>query len=186
MLLRKAFAVAKPVTRATLSVCGLGYCIAEINGARVSSAELDPGFAAFNRRVLYTTHDVTRLVREGRERHQPDLGGGWFDVATPELFGFEQAAWNAPPRALVRLKLEFADGTAQVVTSDESWESGTGPISSNACAGARPLTSRGPVKWGQALVVAAPAGKLQAQAHPPIGRHSEIPAVALTEPQPGV
>lgn len=186
VLLRKTFAVARPVSRATLSVCGLGYCISEVNGQRVGDAELDPGFTVFNRRVLYVTHDVTKQVRKGENVLSLTLGGGWFDLATPDLFGFEQAVWNAPPRALVRLKLEFADGTSQVVASDESWESGTGPIQFQCVRGGETVDLARPVRWRPAQVVQAPTGKLQAQAHPPIKRYSEVPAVALTEPQPGV
>lgn len=186
VLLRKKFALDRRPARATLSVCGLGYCIPEVNGARVSNAELDPGFTAFHKRALYVTHDVTDRVRKGENELHLTLGGGWYDLGTPELFGFEKAPWTAPPRALVRLKLEFPDGTSQTVVSDETWEAGTGPIQFNCVRGGETLDLTRPVKWGPALVVTAPAGKLQAQAHPPIGRFSEIPAVALTEPQPGI
>jgi alpha-L-rhamnosidase len=186
VLLRKSFAVAKPVARATLSACGLGYCIADLNGLQVSGSELDPGFTAFDRRVLYTTQDVTRHLQKGKNTLNLVLGGGWFQVATPELFGFQQAHWSMPPRALVRLRISFADGGSQVVTSDETWEAGTGPIQFQCVRGGETVDLTRPTQWGAALAVQAPAGKLQAQAHPAIGRHSEIPAVALTEPQPGV
>jgi alpha-L-rhamnosidase len=186
VLLRKSFAVTKPVSRATLSVCGLGYCIPEINGRRVGDAELDPGFTAFDRRILYVTHDVTGQVRKGENVIRLTLGGGWFDLATPDLFGFEQAPWNAPPRALARLKIEFADGTAQVVVSDESWETGTGPIQFQCVRGGESVDFTRPEQWRPALLVKAPAGKLQAQAHPPIQRAGEIPAIELTEPKPGI
>ena len=75
VLLRKNFAVTKPVSLATLSVCGLGYCISEINGLRVGDAELDPGFTAFDRRALYVTHDVTKQVRKGENVIRLTLGG---------------------------------------------------------------------------------------------------------------
>ena len=186
VLLRKSFPVARPIARATLSVCGLGYCIAELNGLRVSAAELDPGFTVFDHRVLYTTHDITRHLREGSNVLSLTLGGGWFQVATPELFGFQQAPWTLPPRALVRLRMDFADGTSQVVASDGSWETGTGPIRFQCVRGGETIDLARPEQWGPALVVKAPAGRLQAQAHPAIGRHSEIPAAALSEPQPGI
>ena len=186
VLLRKQFKIEKPVARAVLSVCGLGYCIPEINGRRVSDAELDPGFTSFNKRVLYVTKDVTTAVRRGGNIIRLTLGGGWFDLATPDLFGFEKAVWNAPPRALVHLKIEFADGTAQVVTSDETWEAGTGPIRFNCVRGGETVDLTQPERWAPALVVKAPEGILQAEAQPPIMRDGEVPAVALTEPQPGI
>jgi alpha-L-rhamnosidase len=186
VLLRKAFTVSRPVARATLSVCGLGYCLPELNGERVGAAELDPGFTVFARRVLYTTPDVTRRVRPDRNLLELTLGGGWFDVATPELFGFEHAPWEAPPRALARLRVDFADGSSQIVATDESWEVGTGPIRFQCVRGGETIDLARPPQWGPALVVKAPAGSLEAQAHPPIGRYGEIPAVALTEPQPGI
>ena len=186
VLLRKKFTVNKLVTRATLSVCGLGYCLAEINGRKAGDAELDPGFTDFSKRVLYVMHDVTDLLRTVDNAVALTLGGGWFDLATPDLFGFERAGWTAPPRALVRLKMEFADGTSQVVVSDETWESGTGPIQFQCVRGGETVDYTRPVQWRPALVVKAPAGKLQAQSAPPIRRDGLVPSVALTEPKPRI
>ncbi len=186
VLLRKNFAVETPIARATLSVCGLGYCIAEMNGKRIGDAELDPGFTAFNKRDLYVTYDVTRQLKQGANELQLTLGGGWFEVATPELFGFDHAPWSAPPRALVRLKLELEDGTEQIVVSDESWKTATGPIQFQCIRGGESIDLTREVKWTHALIVKAPEGKLQAQSHPPIRRDGEIPALELTVPQAGI
>ena len=57
---RKAFAVKKPVARATAYVVGLGYYKLHLNGRQVSTHELG-AFTTFDRRVLYDTLDLTEV-----------------------------------------------------------------------------------------------------------------------------
>ncbi|HEX8524974.1 MAG TPA: family 78 glycoside hydrolase catalytic domain [Tepidisphaeraceae bacterium] len=209
-ILRKTFKVEKPVARATLYLCGLGYAVPEINGKRVGEADLDPGFTNFHKRVLYVTHDVTKFLstpnsprsttaRSDRTQNvlAVTLGGGWYDVAQPELFGFEKAPWNAPAKMICRLNIEFTDGSKQAIVSDESWKRSTAEIVYNDIRAGETIdynktqpgwttTSFDDSKWEPAVAVPAPAGKLVAQTHPPIKQLGEIPAVEVTEPQPGI
>lgn len=53
-LLRKEFTVAKPVVRARLHICGLGYYEASLNGQRVGDRVLDPGWTRYSEGVLYS------------------------------------------------------------------------------------------------------------------------------------
>ena len=50
-LLRKTFALDKPIKRATAHVSGLGYYELSINGKKVGDHELDPKFTRYDRRV---------------------------------------------------------------------------------------------------------------------------------------
>jgi alpha-L-rhamnosidase len=74
---------------------------------------------------------VSKAVRNGENEIEITLGGGWWDIAQPELFGFERAPWNAPPKMLLRLNIEFSDGSRQVVVSDDSWKQAIGQITYN-------------------------------------------------------
>lgn len=58
-LLRKEFVLEKEVKRARAYVCGLGYYELRINGCRVGDMILDPGWTDYDKRVLYSTCDVT-------------------------------------------------------------------------------------------------------------------------------
>jgi alpha-L-rhamnosidase len=65
-LLRREFTVAKPVRQARVYVAGVGYHELELNGQRVGDNVLDPATTDYEERVLYTTHDVTGMLRQGR------------------------------------------------------------------------------------------------------------------------
>jgi alpha-L-rhamnosidase len=64
-MLRRAFTVTKPIARARVYTSGLAYNDLRVNGAPASERVLDPGFTRYSETVLYTTHDVTSLVRQG-------------------------------------------------------------------------------------------------------------------------
>ena len=197
VLLRKEFQLDRKVTRATAYVCGLGYAELELNGRKIGDDVLDPGFTDFSRRVLYRTYDVTDALRSGRNALGVILGGGWFNLATPDLFGFEHAPWSASPRILCQLQLEFADGTTRTVVSDPSWKWSTGAITFNCVRGGETIDARldkpgwsvagfDDSAWPHALTVDGPAGRLVSQQHPAIRATASIRPVGLTEPKPGV
>ena len=71
-LLRREFTLAKPVVRARLHVAGLGLCYASLNGERLTDQVLDPPWTAFDKRILFRTHDVTAQLTAGHELPRPD------------------------------------------------------------------------------------------------------------------
>jgi alpha-L-rhamnosidase len=196
-LLRKKFDVRRRVARARVYVCGLGYHELSLNGRRVGDALLDPGYTRYDRRVLYLTHDVTELLRPGRNALGVVLGTGWFNCHTKAVWNFHLAPWRMSPRLLLQLHVEYTDGTEDVVVSDESWQTATGPIVFDSIYGGETYDARlerpgwdtatdGDAGWEPARLLPAPAGRLAAQVHPPIRVDRVLPAVAVTEPKPGV
>jgi alpha-L-rhamnosidase len=119
-LLRKAFTVSLPIKRATVYVAALGMADVTLNGIRVTDEVLGPPFTDYTKRVVYVTRDVSSLVKPGANVIGVTLGNGFF---SPPTRGFgERHGGNGPPRVLVQTEIEFADGTRQVVDSDESWK----------------------------------------------------------------
>ena len=53
-------------------ICGLGYYELHLNGGKVGDHVLDPAFTRYDRRALYVTYDVTRLLKKGPERPRRD------------------------------------------------------------------------------------------------------------------
>ena len=97
--------------RATAYVCGLGYHELSINGRKVGDHKLDPGFTDYTKCVLYVTHDVTDMLKPGRNAIGVILGAGWYDSPATDLWGFFTAPWIAPPKLLLRIEAEYGDGT---------------------------------------------------------------------------
>jgi len=197
-LLRKEFEVAAEPVAASLSICGLGFYEAHLNGRRVGDRLLDPAQTDYEFRCLYSKYDVKDLVKPGVNAIGVMLGDGWFN---------QDLVWNREmsyghPRLAASLRVEFKDGSALEVSTDSSWLCARGPVvSSNVYAGEsydarmeRPgwdspgLDCDGGkwwTKWLRCEVVEAPKGRLEEQAIPPVKAVELLRPVELSEPQPG-
>jgi len=196
-LLRRAFTINGKVRRARLYICGLGYCDVRLNGLKVGDHELDPGYTRYDRRDLYVTHDVTGLLHQGKNALGVMLGTGWQNVHTRAVWYFDKAPWRAAPKLLAELRIEYTDGRTEVVASDETWKTATGPIIFDSIYGGetydaqqeRPawdLPGFDDSSWTPAIAVEAPKGLLRAQQSPPIRIKQTLKPVRVTEPKPGV
>ena len=110
------------VSSARLYIMGLGVYQAFIGDARVGDEYLAPGTHAYDQWLQYQTYDVTDLVADGAELSVA-LGHGWYSgrfgfVKTD--YGFYGNDW----RLIAELHVTYADGSEQVVGTDESWQVG--------------------------------------------------------------
>ena len=185
--LHKDITVEKNVRRATAFICGLGYYELWMNGKKIGDHVLDPGFTDFSKRALYATYDVTKDIEKSDNAIGIFLGGGWFNLATPDLFGFEKAPWSASPRARFHMKIEFTDGTSKTVVSDETWKWGATNTTFNCLRGGETIDNTvGWPTWRPVTVVDGPSGRLVSQQLPPIRVRQSIKPTQITEPKPGV
>jgi alpha-L-rhamnosidase len=196
-LLRKAFVLEKPITRATAYLSGLGYYELSLNGEKVGDRMLDPKVTRYERRVLYATYDVTAQVRDGENVLGVMLGNGWYNYHVKNPWHFDEAPWRDTPRLLCQLELEFADGSIQVIVSDGSWQHATGAVRFDGLLNGEEYDARlekdgwdtagfDASGWAAAKVVDAPMGRLVAQMIEPIRIIEVIKPVKLTQPKPGV
>ena len=198
ILLRREFTLPSKIKSARAYICGLGYFELTINGKRVGDHVLDPGYTNFDHRVLYVTHDVTSDLKEGANAMSVVLGGGWYDMPTPEVWDGQKATWRRSPRALIQVNITMADGTTQTISSDAKWRVSTdGPVVFNSVRGGEIYDARKELKgwdqpgfndekWKSALVVEAPKGTLSAQYAPPIKVMKTVNPVKITTPRPGI
>jgi alpha-L-rhamnosidase len=181
-LLRKEFAVTKPVAAARIAICGLGYYELHLNGAKVGDHVLDPGWTEYSRRALYATYDVTRQLRQGGNAVGIMLGNGWYNPLPLRMWGhlnLREHLTIGQPRAIAQLMITYTDGTRQTVATDETWRWHDGPILRNSVylgevydarrelpGWDRPGAEQG--DWRPAQTATAPIGPLRAQTAPPI------------------
>ena len=133
-LLRAAFRVAKPVAQARLYISAAGYYVASINGHRVGDAVLDPGFTAYNKRVLYSTYDVTAMISRGTNVLGAVLGRGFYAIqaVAEKILWWDAAPWLArDPLLLAKLEVTYKDGTHVTVVSGPDWLTHPGPTTSD-------------------------------------------------------
>ena len=197
LLLRRQFAVRAGLHRALASVCGLGHYEMTVNGARVGTGLLTPGWTAYDKTCLYDTHDVTRSVRAGDNAVGMVLGSGMYSVQPGRYVKFTSAF--RPLAAIAQIRLEYADGTVDVVGTDRQWRVTPGPIVfSNVYGGEDDDARLEPRGWDQpgfddsawtapeGLEVPARQLRGASYAAPPFRAYETLAPVAVRELRPGV
>lgn len=130
--LRKEFAVrGGGIERATLYISGLGLYEAFVNAQRVGTQVLAPTLTDYAREVKYNTFDLTGTLKAGKNAIGVTLGNGRF-FATRQR---QRSGWMMNygfPKLLLQLEITYADGSRQLIVSDDSWKITTeGPIRAN-------------------------------------------------------
>jgi alpha-L-rhamnosidase len=134
-LLRQEFTLAKPVLRARLHVAGVGYVLTSLNGRRLADQALDPPWTAFDKRILFRTHDVTAALTGGSNCLGLSLGNGWFNPLPLRMWGgrnIREALPTGRPRAIACLVVDHPDGTVTTVTTGPGWKVAQGPTLRNS------------------------------------------------------
>lgn len=150
-LLRREFAVRPGLRRALAHVSGLGHYELFLNGAKSGADVLSPGWTDYADTVLYDTRDVTALLREGANAAGLSLGNGMLHVERPEGRFAKFKGSFGPQRAILQLRLEYADGTVETVESDENWKTHPGPITFSSIYGGEDFDARLlPAGWNRA------------------------------------
>jgi len=174
LLLRREFNVRPGLRRAVASVCGLGQYELWLNGRKVGDDLLTPGWTNYDVTDLYDTRDVTALLQPGPNAAGLLLGNGIYAVTRRDRFTKLTTAFG-PLRAILSLRLEYADGAVEFVGTDPSWRVHPGPITTgNIYAGEdidarllaagwdRPGFDDG--AWAHAVALSRPEGVLRGQA----------------------
>ena len=171
-----------PVATATLSLSALGVCEAWINGTAVSDHVLTPGWTSYEWRVHYAEHDVTSLLEE-ESTLGIAVGNGWY---RGRLGWVETARYGDEIAAFAELRIRFADGHEQVISTDESWSVGPSAVTANdfydgESIDARRLTPGWSTPgfaspgWGTVHIVDYDVEQLAPDPAPPVRRVQEIP-----------
>ncbi len=114
---RKAFAFQKKIAKARLYITGLGLFEAFLNGEKVGEDLLAPFLSDYRDEVQYCTYDVTKQLQEKNDL-RVYLGKGWY----MGRYGLTGHAFCGKEFALLaELHLWYADGSTQIIATDESW-----------------------------------------------------------------
>ncbi|HET6938921.1 MAG TPA: family 78 glycoside hydrolase catalytic domain, partial [Nocardioides sp.] len=118
--LRGRFELTAPVRRATLFATAHGLYEAELNGVRVSDAELTPGYTEYQHHTQVQSYDVTPLLTDGENVLDALLADGWYRGQVG--VGRASDQWGTETAFVAQLELEHEDGSTAVVATDESWQ----------------------------------------------------------------
>ncbi len=191
--LRRTFAIGDSIRSARLYVTALGLYEIQLNGAIVGDARLAPGWTDYRKRVHYHTYDVTDLLDERTNVIGAIVGPGWFS-GRAGLFG-AQAFYGDSPALLAQLEVVYADGTRDLVASDGSWRRHDGPIVVADMMDGEMHDARREIDGWSTTSVDDTSWKrvstrdenrnLEAQPDLPVRELQNLPARAVTEPEPG-
>lgn len=189
-MFRKTFKVGKKIKEARVYMAAAGYYELFINGKRVGDNYLDPGYTHFDKRILYVTHDITSLVKEGDNAAATVLGNAWYNIQSKAVWDFERARWRNRPRMLCELRLTYTDGSVETIVTDDSWRTTTGPYTYNNLYSGDMYDARleetgwkdagfDDSKWSAVQLTEAPAPLIVAQQMPGIRIVEELKPVAF-------
>ncbi len=123
--LRREFKLSQPVATARLYATAVGVYESYLNGIRIGDAVLAPGWTDYKRRVRYQVYDVTELLQQGPNVIGAILGDGW---AVGHLAWDGRQRYVDRPRFLAQLVVSYVDGSTDIIATDGSWKTSTGPI----------------------------------------------------------
>lgn len=126
-LVRASFDVDAPIVAARLYATAHGLYEAEVNGVRVGTDTLSPGWTVYGQRLRYYTYDVTDLLHSGDNVVGAWLGDGWYRGRLGWRGGFRNLFGN-DLSFLGQLEIEYADGRRQTIATDDSWSAARSPI----------------------------------------------------------
>jgi hypothetical protein len=197
LLLRREFAVKPGLARALVHLCGLGQYELFLNGQQAGHDLLSPGWTKYDKTCLYETHDVTRLLLAGANTVGLILGNGMYNVQGGRYLKFKGSF--GPPKAIAQLVLDYEDGTAEVLATDERWHTAPGPITFSCIYGGEDYDARleprgwdlpafAEAGWAPAKVVEGPGGQLKGLscAAPPLQAFEVLKPVNYKPLGPGV
>ena len=191
----KKFRIKDPfkIESAILHICGLGNYVAAINDEIIGTRVLDPAPTNYDKRVLYTTFDVTSRLIQGQDYTlYVRLGHSWYDMRTTATWNFDAAPWRDFPRMIAQLEIKYTDGTRETIVSDKSWSFCQSSHLYDCIRQGEIIDARCRNNiLGTAEEVSAPKGRLVAQRFPGtdgaiVDSNSYLHPKAFYEPKPGV
>ncbi|MCX5085681.1 alpha-L-rhamnosidase [Streptomyces sp. NBC_00401] len=172
------------VVSARLYSTALGVYEAFVNGERAGTVELAPGSTSYDLTLYAQTEDVTTSVRPGVNTLEIVLSDGWY---RGQVGAFRKpAGWGELLAVRLEVHLELADGTTQVVGTDEKWTSAAGPVTRADLMDGQItdfLASADPQR--PVLVDAVTAPPIDWSPAPPVRRIEDLTCVSLTRLESG-
>ncbi len=191
LLLRREFTVRPGLERALAYVSGLGYYELSVNGRKAGDDLLSPGWTKYDKTCVYDTRDLTGLVKEGRNAMGLLLGNGMYNVEGKRYTKFRGSF--GPLKVIMQLRLEYPDGTVEIIGTDGNWRTSPGPITFSCVYGGEDYDARleqagwnrpgfDDSMWQPAQIVEGPGGELKglSAAAPPIRAFEVLKPVSVT------
>ncbi len=141
LLLRHKFTAKSGLTRALVSICGLGQYELTLNGKKVGTDFLSPGWTEYDKTCLYDTRDITANLKSGANVVGIELGNGMYNVPGGGRFTKFKRSFG-PQKVIASIRLEYRDGSVEMIGTDENWRVASGPITFSSIYGGEDFDAR--------------------------------------------
>jgi alpha-L-rhamnosidase len=193
--LRQAFALSKPVKRATVYASALGNYELYVNGRRIGQDYFLPGWTDYTIRNYYNTYDVTEALATGDNCLGAILADGWYSGFVG--FGNKRDHYGENTRFAAQLSVEYTDGSRDTIITDASARAATGPILQGDFLKGETYDARLEIPgwcdtdfddsaWHPVDVTEKIEASVESHPGVPVQVYQEIRPRTITEPQPGV
>ena len=161
IVLRRSFKPFKPVSRAELRICGLGFYELTMNGQKVGAAEFAPHWSDYDKTVFFNVYDVTSQLQQGVNEFRVLLGNGFYNEQGGRYHKLRVSF--GPPTLLFMLYVTYTDDTRERLLSDEEWQWTESPITFNSIYGGEDYDARQDEDWHPVVIQEGPKGQLMPQ-----------------------
>lgn len=116
---RKSFHVKKSVNKARIYATAHGVYRLILDNVKVGDYELSPEHTQYENQLLYQVYDVTKELTVGEHVIGAIVAHGWY--AGRIGFAGDNCQYGDKLSLLMQMEIEYADGTIEVVCSDENF-----------------------------------------------------------------
>lgn len=124
--LRREIGINKKIKAAYAYTTALGLYHFYINGQKIGTDEMTPGWTSYHKHLMYQSYDVREYLSEGRNALGAHIGAGWYKG----LMGFNHTRNNYGRKTafLAEIHVEYDDGSKEIFGTDESWQGSDSPV----------------------------------------------------------
>lgn len=124
---RKPFSLTGKVKKATLFASALGVYKLYLNGKAVSNDYLSPGWVDYAKRLPFMRYDITDMLCK-HNAVGAVAGDGWAVGHLGSTYAFKRNGYSDRIEFTALLRIEYADGTVEEISTDDSWKANSGAI----------------------------------------------------------
>lgn len=199
-LFRKRFKLKDEIGEAQLFITAAGYYRAQVNGVSAGEHMLDPAWTDYSKRIYYTEHDVTSLLKAGDNCLAVNLGNGFYNPLPLRKWGRRNPRKDltvGKPAFIAKLLVTYKNGRKEEFVSDTSWKCALGPLTKNSVYLGVTYDARKEIngwnlpsfedgRWDFASKGNNPGGLLQKAFFPPTQVTEEIKPLEIYASKPGI
>ena len=117
---KKDVSLKDDVTKATITVCALGFYELYVDGKRITKSYLAPYITNPDQVMFYDDYDITDLLSDKTCEFSFLVGNGMQNAFGGFVWDFHKAAFRSAPKLAFAIEIDYADGTRQVIEADET------------------------------------------------------------------